>query len=90
MTSSEQWRYVATEDNPTDFVSRVGMDSLKLKTCELWWNGPKFLQCKYRDLKNVLSSMFSTLLAETLVPIMVNLHFWMHGTEQGQPGNAGA
>ncbi|GFV62820.1 integrase catalytic domain-containing protein [Trichonephila clavipes] len=41
MTSSEQWRYVATEDNPADFVSR-GMDSLKLKTCELWWNGPKF------------------------------------------------
>ncbi|GFU17619.1 uncharacterized protein TNCV_3362761 [Trichonephila clavipes] len=41
MTSSEQWRYVATEDNPVDFVSR-GMDSLKLKTCELWWNGPKF------------------------------------------------
>ncbi|GFW70732.1 hypothetical protein TNCV_2922871 [Trichonephila clavipes] len=26
MTSSEQWRYVATEDNPADFVSR-GMDS---------------------------------------------------------------
>ncbi|GFT83134.1 uncharacterized protein TNCV_629571 [Trichonephila clavipes] len=42
MTSSEQWRYVATEDNPADFVSR-GMDSLKLKTCELWWNGSKFL-----------------------------------------------
>ncbi|GFU90248.1 DUF5641 domain-containing protein [Trichonephila clavipes] len=42
MTSSEQWRYVATEDNPASFVSR-GMDSLKLKTCELWWNGPKFL-----------------------------------------------
>ncbi|GFU68157.1 integrase catalytic domain-containing protein [Trichonephila clavipes] len=41
MTSSEQWRYVATEDNPADFVSE-GMDSLKLKTCELWWNGPKF------------------------------------------------
>ncbi|GFX44380.1 integrase catalytic domain-containing protein [Trichonephila clavipes] len=42
MISSEQWRYVATEDNPADFVSR-GMDSLKLKVCELWWNGPKFL-----------------------------------------------
>ncbi|GFV31585.1 integrase catalytic domain-containing protein [Trichonephila clavipes] len=42
MTSSEQWRYEATEDNPADFVSR-GMDSLKLKTCELWWNGSKFL-----------------------------------------------
>ncbi|GFS66518.1 histone-lysine N-methyltransferase SETMAR [Trichonephila clavipes] len=34
------WKH--TEDNPADFVSR-GMDSLKLKTCELWWNGPKFL-----------------------------------------------
>ncbi|GFX67692.1 integrase catalytic domain-containing protein [Trichonephila clavipes] len=42
MTTSEQWRYVSTEDNPADFVSR-GMDSLKLKTCELWWNDPKFL-----------------------------------------------
>ncbi|GFW82571.1 hypothetical protein TNCV_4694531 [Trichonephila clavipes] len=49
MTSSEQWRYVATEDNPADFVSR-GMDSLKLKTCELWWNGPKFLMSnQYRQ-----------------------------------------
>ncbi|GFU89035.1 hypothetical protein TNCV_2894831 [Trichonephila clavipes] len=38
MTSSEQWRYVATEDNPADFVSRE-MDSLKLKTCELWCVG---------------------------------------------------
>ncbi|GFU28486.1 integrase catalytic domain-containing protein [Trichonephila clavipes] len=28
MTSSEQWRYVATEDNPADFVSR-GMDFSK-------------------------------------------------------------
>ncbi|GFV82578.1 tigger transposable element-derived protein 1 [Trichonephila clavipes] len=42
ITSSEQWRYVSTEDNPADFIFR-GMDSLKLKTCELWWNGPKFL-----------------------------------------------
>ncbi|GFW63988.1 integrase catalytic domain-containing protein [Trichonephila clavipes] len=42
MTSSEQWRYVSTEDNPADFVSR-GMVSLKLKTCELWWNVPEFL-----------------------------------------------
>ncbi|GFU94515.1 integrase catalytic domain-containing protein [Trichonephila clavipes] len=42
ITSIEQWRYVSTEDNPADFVSR-GMDSLKLKICELWWNGPKFL-----------------------------------------------
>ncbi|GFX71884.1 DUF5641 domain-containing protein [Trichonephila clavipes] len=52
MTSIEQWRYVSTEDNPTDFVSR-GMDSLKLKTCELWWNGLKFLmsnQCPQRQI----------------------------------------
>ncbi|GFY30156.1 uncharacterized protein TNCV_3090641 [Trichonephila clavipes] len=42
MTSNDQWRYVSKEHNPADFVSR-GMDSPKLKTCELWWNGPKFL-----------------------------------------------
>ncbi|GFW88282.1 hypothetical protein TNCV_820381 [Trichonephila clavipes] len=51
----EQWHYVSTEDNPADFVSR-GMDSLKRKTRELWWNGPKFLmskaeQCKKKSLK---------------------------------------
>ncbi|GFX66620.1 integrase catalytic domain-containing protein [Trichonephila clavipes] len=42
MTSSEQWRCVSTEDNPADFVSRE-MHFPKLKTCKLWWNGPKFL-----------------------------------------------
>ncbi|GFU51372.1 integrase catalytic domain-containing protein [Trichonephila clavipes] len=53
MTSSEQWRYVATEDNPADFVSR-GMDSLKLKTCELWWNGPKFLMSNQYPQRQIL------------------------------------
>ncbi|GFT39901.1 integrase catalytic domain-containing protein [Trichonephila clavipes] len=52
MTSSEQWRYVATEDNPADFVSR-GMDSLKLKTCELWWNGPKFLMSNQNPQRQI-------------------------------------
>ncbi|GFX24746.1 integrase catalytic domain-containing protein [Trichonephila clavipes] len=41
MTSSEQWRYVATEQSCR--LRFQTMDSLKLKTCELWWNGPKFL-----------------------------------------------
>ncbi|GFT47001.1 hypothetical protein TNCV_3746801 [Trichonephila clavipes] len=53
MTSSEQWRYVATEDNPADFVSR-GMDSLKLKTCELWWNSPKFLMSNQYPQRQIL------------------------------------
>ncbi|GFX40077.1 integrase catalytic domain-containing protein [Trichonephila clavipes] len=52
MTSGEQWRYVATEDNPADFVSR-GMDSLKLKTCELWWNGPKFLMSNQNPQRKI-------------------------------------
>ncbi|GFY08506.1 hypothetical protein TNCV_809391 [Trichonephila clavipes] len=32
----------STEDNPAVFVPR-GMEPPKLKTCELWWNGPIFL-----------------------------------------------
>ncbi|GFX86209.1 integrase catalytic domain-containing protein [Trichonephila clavipes] len=42
MTTIEEWSYVPTENNLADFVSR-GMDPTKLKTCELWWNGPTFL-----------------------------------------------
>ncbi|GFV97748.1 integrase catalytic domain-containing protein [Trichonephila clavipes] len=57
MTSSEQWRYVATEDNPADFVSR-GMDSLKLKTCELWWNGPKFLMSNQYPQRQIPVAVF--------------------------------
>ncbi|GFT88285.1 integrase catalytic domain-containing protein [Trichonephila clavipes] len=49
MTSSEQWRYVATEDNPADFVSR-GMDSLKLKTCFIC----RFVyNCKSQESKRI-------------------------------------
>ena len=41
-TDPSQWRYVPTEINPADFVSR-GMSVSKLITEESWWSGPPFL-----------------------------------------------
>ncbi|XP_049300301.1 uncharacterized protein LOC125773310 [Anopheles funestus] len=38
-----QWRYISTKQNPADIVSR-GMLPEALRTNELWWLGPKFLQ----------------------------------------------
>ncbi|GFU40235.1 integrase_H2C2 domain-containing protein [Trichonephila clavipes] len=74
-TSSEQWRYVATEDNPADFVSR-GMDSLKLKTCELWWNGPKFLMSnQYPQRQIPVALKFSVPIAGTSQPVNVQNKF---------------
>ncbi|GFV06271.1 adhesion G protein-coupled receptor B2 [Trichonephila clavipes] len=31
-----------------------GMDYLKLKTCELWWNGPKFLMSNQYPQRQIL------------------------------------
>ncbi|GFS64042.1 hypothetical protein TNCV_3944401 [Trichonephila clavipes] len=41
MTSSEQWRYVKSRGQSCRLRFR-GMDSLKLKTCELWVEWSKF------------------------------------------------
>ena len=35
----EQWRYVATYENPADHISR-GLSSRQLIECTLWWKGP--------------------------------------------------
>jgi hypothetical protein len=40
---SYQLRYVPTEDNPADLLSR-GCSATTLKESSLWWNGPEFLQ----------------------------------------------
>lgn len=39
----EQWQHVRTFDNPADLVSR-GASPGDLKSSELWWFGPKWLQ----------------------------------------------
>ena len=41
-TSSEQWKYVSTKDNPADYVSR-GMLVSELTKNDKWWKGPEFL-----------------------------------------------
>ena len=37
------WRHVGTKDNPADCASR-GISVEELKTHNLWWNGPKWVQ----------------------------------------------
>ncbi|XP_055542562.1 uncharacterized protein LOC129728169 [Wyeomyia smithii] len=43
--SGEQfrWKYVNTNENPADLVSR-GQSADKLLSNDLWWNGPRFLR----------------------------------------------
>ncbi|XP_053699018.1 uncharacterized protein LOC128745988 [Sabethes cyaneus] len=37
-----EWRYVSTNENPADLVSR-GLLPSEIRTCTLWWFGPTFL-----------------------------------------------
>ena len=42
-TLLENWRYVDTKKNPADLPSR-GLSAEELKTSQLWWFGPDYLQ----------------------------------------------
>ena len=41
-TSPEQWKYVPTDLNPADILSR-GIKAAEQVECERWWGGPEFL-----------------------------------------------
>ncbi|XP_075990311.1 uncharacterized protein LOC142985958 [Anticarsia gemmatalis] len=41
--NSNQWYHVQSQDNPADVASR-GMLVANLKKCDMWWNGPQWLQ----------------------------------------------
>ena len=41
-TSPEQWKYIPTDLNPADILSR-GIKAAELSECERWWGGPEFL-----------------------------------------------
>ena len=44
-SNKEQWRYVDTKDNPSDFASR-GMSPSDSEKVDVWLNGPHFLREK--------------------------------------------
>ena len=44
-TSPDQWRYVPTNQNPADLLTR-GLTSQDMIKSKLWWIGPKFLTDK--------------------------------------------
>jgi hypothetical protein len=43
LTSTDQWKYVSTKENPADCASR-GITPANLSTFLLWWNGPEWLK----------------------------------------------
>ena len=43
LSSSNQWRYVSTENNPADLATR-GVTASGLACSEIWWQGTKFLK----------------------------------------------
>ena len=43
LSSSNQWRYVSTENNPADLATR-GVTASGLACSEICWQGPKFLK----------------------------------------------
>ncbi|GJQ77806.1 hypothetical protein Trydic_g4703, partial [Trypoxylus dichotomus] len=44
LTNVADWHHIGTKENPADFLSR-GTTSSTLMHTNLWWHGPKFLQC---------------------------------------------
>ncbi|XP_035209863.1 uncharacterized protein LOC118184317 [Stegodyphus dumicola] len=43
LTGSYQWKYVPSEHNPADVISR-GLYASDILTCDIWWNGPDLLR----------------------------------------------
>lgn len=52
LTKDSEWRYVPTDVNPADYISR-GVDQIKVSVQKLWWNGPSFLTLSETDWPTV-------------------------------------
>ncbi|XP_045474900.1 uncharacterized protein LOC123680828 [Harmonia axyridis] len=42
LTRLNQWRHVASKENPADIISR-GLEPVELANCELWWNASPWI-----------------------------------------------
>lgn len=72
-----QWRHVIGKQNPADIVSR-GLSVSKLKTSELWWKGPEFLQkdeSEWRRIQELIRHFWNRWLKEWL-PSLQTLKKW--------------
>nr|CAI5841455.1 unnamed protein product [Callosobruchus analis] len=54
LTEQNQWRYVSSEQNPVDLITR-GTTPQCLESTKLWWRGPDFLmECKESWPNNIV------------------------------------
>ena len=56
VTNPRQWRYVPTEENPADKLTR-GLTALRLAEDQSWWSGPEFLMKAENEWPKQLSNM---------------------------------
>lgn len=49
LTENSSWLHVASKENPADLLSR-GLTLDSLIGCDLWWNGPSYIQHNHNDL----------------------------------------
>ncbi|XP_075163779.1 uncharacterized protein LOC142236428 [Haematobia irritans] len=68
-TSAENWRHVASHDNPADIASR-GCDVSALKHKSLWWKGPSWLSNDTSDWP--VSPSFTTEMEAKTVKVFAN------------------
>uniref|UniRef100_A0A2H1VWV5 SFRICE_018011 n=1 Tax=Spodoptera frugiperda TaxID=7108 RepID=A0A2H1VWV5_SPOFR len=57
LTDSSSWRYVPTDQNPADLISR-GVSPDQITNLNLWWSGPNFLiqpECDWPYLNKLMN-----------------------------------
>jgi hypothetical protein len=57
LTSSDNWRYINSTENPADILSR-GTNPQKLQNNNLWWFGPQFLSQNNLDLSSSIKQPY--------------------------------
>ncbi|XP_055944621.1 uncharacterized protein LOC129975584 [Argiope bruennichi] len=58
LTYIEDWRYVPSNENPADLISR-GLDPYKLHHCKLWFKGPSFLRSSEYPNRDILTRVIT-------------------------------
>jgi hypothetical protein len=89
-TTSDDWYYVKTDENPADFASR-GKPLQELIASKLWLEGPEFLRDPYHDyekmkIKNIIISKENARLVKeemkVTTPYFTNLTNQIDGDEE--------
>lgn len=68
LTKNYVWRYVPTEHNPADYISR-GIDQMNSKIQTMWWHGPQFLSMSESQWPNVGEHKLNSISLPDMKPV---------------------